>query len=63
MSSEKIFMDFIPIYQDTLIKAGYNHKLTYRKHDQKTDNSQKGKWQIILFNHGIVSLTFYSIGW
>ena len=40
----------IPIYQKALIKAGYNHKLTYQKHDQKKDNSQQRKRQIICFN-------------
>ena len=34
-SDEKIFNDFIPIYQEELIKSGYNNKLTYQKHDQK----------------------------
>ena len=36
--NETIFNDSIPIYQEALIKTGYNHKLTYRKHDQKKDN-------------------------
>ena len=49
-SNEKIFNDSIPIYQEALIKAGYNHKLTYQKHDQKKDNSQQCKRQIIWFN-------------
>ena len=49
-SNEKIFNDSIPIYQEALIKAGYNHKLTYQKHDQKKDNSQQHKRQIIWFN-------------
>ena len=48
-SNEKIFNDSIPIYQEALIKAGYNHKLTYQKHDQKKDNSQQRKRQIIWF--------------
>ena len=48
--NEKIFIDSIPIYLEALIKAGYNHKLTYQKHDQKKDNSQQPKWQIIWFN-------------
>ena len=30
-SNEKIFNGSIPTYQETLIKAGYNHKLTYQK--------------------------------
>ena len=34
-SNEKIFNDSIPIYQEALIKAGYNHRLTYQKHDRK----------------------------
>ena len=34
-SNEEIFNDSIPIYQEALIKAGYYHKLTYQKHDQK----------------------------
>ena len=44
-SNEKIFNDSIPTYQETLIKAGYNHKLTYQKQDQKktTHNSAKDK--------------------
>ena len=44
-SNEKIFNDSIPIYQEALIKAGCNHKLTYQKHDQKkkTHNSAKDK--------------------
>ena len=49
-SNEKIFNDSIPIYQEALIKAGYNHKLTYQKHDQKKDNSQQPKRQIMWFN-------------
>ena len=49
-SNEKIFNDSIPIYQEALIKAGYNHKLTYQKHAQKNDNSQQRKRQIICFN-------------
>ena len=49
-SNEKIFNGSIPIYQEALIKAGYNHKLTYQKHDQKKDNSQQCKRQIIWFN-------------
>ena len=49
-SNEKIFNDSIPIYQEALIKAGYNHKLTYQKHYQKKDNSQQRKMQIIWFN-------------
>ena len=49
-SNEKIFNDSIPIYQEALIKAGYNHKLTYQKHNQKKDNSQQRKRQIIWFN-------------
>ena len=36
--NETIFNDSIPIHQEALIKTGYNHKLTYRKHDQKKDN-------------------------
>ena len=34
-SNEKIFNDPVPIYQEALIKAGYNHMLTYQKHDRK----------------------------
>ena len=49
-SNEKIFNDSILIYQEALIKAGYNHKLTYQKHDQKKDNPQQRKRQIIWFN-------------
>ena len=49
-SNEKIFNDSIPIYQEALIKAGYNHKLTYQKHDQKKDILQQRKRQIIWFN-------------
>ena len=49
-SNEKIFNDSNPIYQEALIKAGYNHKLTCQKHDQKNDNSQQCKRQIIWFN-------------
>ena len=45
-SNEKIFNDSIPIYQEALIKAGYNHKLTYHNYDQKKDNSQQRKRQI-----------------
>ena len=48
-SNEKIFNDSIPIYQEALIKAGYNHKLIYQKHDQKKENSQQRKRQIIWF--------------
>ena len=49
-SNEKIFNDSVLIYQEALIKAGYNHKLTYQKHDQKKGNSQQRKRQIIWFN-------------
>ena len=49
-SDEKIFNDSIPICQEELIKSGYNHKLTYQKHDQKKDNSQKRRRKIIWFN-------------
>ena len=44
-SNEKIFNDSFSIYQEALIKTGYNHKLTYQKHDRKntTDNSLKNK--------------------
>ena len=49
-SNEKIFNDTISIYQKALIKAGYKHKLTYQKHDQKKYNSQERKKQIIWFN-------------
>ena len=48
--NDKIFNDSIPIYQEVLIKAGCNHKLTYQKHGQKKDNSQQHKRQIIWFN-------------
>ena len=48
-SNEKIFNDSVPIYQEVLIKAGYNHK-TYQKHDPKKGNSQQRKRQIIWFN-------------
>ena len=48
-SNEKIFNDSILIYYEALIKAGYNHKLTYQRHDQKKDNSQQRKRQIISF--------------
>ena len=40
-SNEKISNNSIPIYQEALIKAGYNNTLTYQKHDQKKDNSQQ----------------------
>ena len=49
-SNKKIFNDSISIYQEALIKAGYNHKLTYLKHNQKKDNLQQQKRQIIWFN-------------
>ena len=48
-SNEKIFNDSIPIYQEALIKAGSNHKLTYQKQGQKKENSQQCKRQIIWF--------------
>ena len=38
-SNEKIFNDSIPICQEAIIKAGYNHKLTYQKHDQKSSKT------------------------
>ena len=50
-SDEKIFNDSILIYQEALIKADYNDKLKYQKHDQKKDNPQQQKRQIIWFNH------------
>ena len=49
-SNEKIFNDSIPMYEEALTQAGYNHKLTYQKQDQKKDNSQQHKRQIICFN-------------
>ena len=54
--NEKIFKDSIPIYKEALLKAGYNHKLTYQKHDQKKDNSQHRKRQIIGLTPYIVKL-------
>ena len=49
-SNEKIFSYSIPTYQEALMKVGYNNKLTYQRHDQKKDNSQERKKQIIWFN-------------
>ena len=49
-SNEKIFNDSIHIYQEALIKGGYNNKLTDQKHDQKKGNSQQRKRQIIWFD-------------
>ena len=49
-SNEKIFNGSILIYQEALLKVGYNHKLTYQKHNQKKDSSQHRKRQIIWFN-------------
>ena len=46
-SNEKIINDSILIYLEALIKAGYNHKLTYQKYDQKKNNSQRRKRQTI----------------
>ena len=51
-SSEIIFNDPMPIYLAALIKAGYNHKLTYQKHD----NLNQCKRQIILLNPHIVKM-------
>ena len=48
-SNEKIFNSSILIYQKALIKSSYNDKLTYEKHNQKKDNSQQRKGQIIWF--------------
>ena len=48
-SNEKIFNSSILIYQKALIKSSYNDKLTYEKHNQKKDNSQQHKGQIIWF--------------
>ena len=45
-----MFSDSIPIYKEALVNGGYNHKLTYQKHDQKKDNSQLRKRQITCFN-------------
>ena len=47
--NERILNYSIPTYQEALIKAGYNHKLTYSKQDQKKDNSQQRKRQMIWF--------------
>ena len=49
-SNEKIFNESISSYQEALIKAGYNHKLTYQKQDQEKENSRQPKRQIIWFN-------------
>ena len=46
-SNKKIFNDSIPTYQEAIKRLGYNHNLTYQKHDQKKDNSQQRKRQII----------------
>ena len=46
-SKEKIINDSNSTYHETLIKAGYNHKLKYQTQDQKIDNSQQFKRQII----------------
>ena len=40
-SNEKTFNDSNAIYQEALIKAFYNHKLTYQKHDQKKSEKDK----------------------
>ena len=48
--NEKIFNDSIPTYHEELIKAADNRKLKYLKQDQKKDNSQQCKRQIIWFN-------------
>ena len=44
-SNEKIFNDSISTYQEALIKAGYNQKLTYQKQDQKKTN------HLVCINH------------
>ena len=41
--NQKTFNDSILIYQKALIKAGYNHKLTYQKQDQNKDSNTKDK--------------------
>ena len=48
--NEKMFNESIPIYKEALVNEGYNHKLTYQKHDQKKANSQQRKRQITCFN-------------
>ena len=55
-SNEKIFKYSIPTYQGTLVKAGYKHKLTYQKQNQKKDNSRQRKKQIIWLNPHIVQM-------
>ena len=52
-SYEKIFNDSISTYQEALTKADYNHKLKYQKQDEKKDNSQQRKRQIIWSRHHI----------
>ena len=63
-SNQKIFNDSIPICQEALIKTGYNHKLTYQKHDLKKDTQHKR--QIIWFNPPyslIQNYCFQESGW
>ena len=47
-SNKKISIDFIPTYQEALVKVGYNYK--YQKQDQKKENTRQRKRKIIWFN-------------
>ena len=42
-SNEKIFNYSIPTYQETLVKAGCKHKLTYQKQNQKNTSHDNAK--------------------
>ena len=40
-SSEKVFNETMPIYQETLKKSEYDHKLKYQKHYSSTTSKQQ----------------------
>ena len=49
-SSEKIFNESAPIYQDSLKKSGYDYKLKYQKNTSTATSRQQRKRKIIWCN-------------
>lgn len=55
-SNQKIFDGSIPRYQEALIKAGCNHKLTYQKQQQKKNTHNNAKEKSFGLNPHIVKM-------
>ena len=54
--NKKIFNDSIPTYHEALIKADYNHKLTYQKQQQKKNTHNNAKEKSFGLNPHIVKM-------